>query len=220
MFDQLSHRSKIFAFVIAIVAIFAAPVQAGGGGRVSADQFMNDFGNQAVTLLADQKRNAAERTSAMRQLLTENFDLNYISRFVLSRHWRRASKDERAEFRRLLEDYIVVIYGRRLGNYSGEKLVIGEARAANKSITVVHSHIERPKAPPVMVNWRLRQAEGEWSIVDVTVEGVSMSMTQRAEFSSVIRSSGGKVAGLIAKLRQLTAGIRPAKAKKVAAKAM
>ena len=216
MFDQLSHRWMMFAFVIAIVAIFAAPVQAGGGSRVSADQFMNDFGSQAVRLLADQKRSAVERTSAMRQLLTENFDLNYIRRFVLSRHWRRASNDERAEFRQLLEDYLVVIYGRRLGNYSGEKFVIGDARAVNKAITVVHSHIERPKAPPVKVNWRLRQAEGEWSIVDVIVEGVSMSM----EFSSVIRGSGGKVAGLIAKLRQLTAGIRPAKAKKVAAKAI
>ena len=52
MFDHMSHRWKQLAFVIAVAAIFAAPAQA-GGRNVDADQFMNDFGAQAVRLLAE-----------------------------------------------------------------------------------------------------------------------------------------------------------------------
>ncbi len=34
------------------------------------------------------------------------------------------------------------------------------------------------------------------------VEGVSLAMAQRSEFTSVIRSSGGQISGLLAKLRK------------------
>jgi phospholipid transport system substrate-binding protein len=39
-------------------------------------------------------------------------------------------------------------------------------------------------------------------IVDVYVEGVSLGQTQRSEFASVIRNTGGKVAGLLDEMRR------------------
>jgi len=41
-------------------------------------------------------------------------------------------------------------------------------------------------------------------IVDVLVEGVSMAITQRDEFSAIISQNGGKVDGLLAALRKKT----------------
>jgi phospholipid transport system substrate-binding protein len=46
-----------------------------------------------------------------------------------------------------------------------------------------------------MVDWRVRKADGRFKIVDVHVEGVSMALTEREEFGSVIQRKGG-VAGL------------------------
>jgi len=40
----------------------------------------------------------------------------------------------------------------------------------------------------------------------VIVEGVSMAVTQRSEFASVIQRNGGQVEGLITALRQKTEG--------------
>ena len=45
--------------------------------------------------------------------------------------------------------------------------------------------------------WRVRPIDNSWKIVDVAVEGVSMSATERSEFSSVIDRNGGKVQPLI-----------------------
>ncbi|MGC2203775.1 MAG: ABC transporter substrate-binding protein [Stellaceae bacterium] len=44
---------------------------------------------------------------------------------------------------------------------------------------------------------------------DVSVDGISMAVTQRSEFASVIQHNGGQVQGLIAMLRQKTAGTAP-----------
>ena len=39
-------------------------------------------------------------------------------------------------------------------------------------------------------------------IIDVAIEGISMSVTQRDEFSSVIQRGGGRVEALLASLRE------------------
>ena len=60
--------------------------------------------------------------------------------------------------------------------------------------------------PPAGVDWLLTSQNGAYKISDVIVEGVSMAVTQRSEFASVIQRNGGQVEGLITALRQKTEG--------------
>jgi phospholipid transport system substrate-binding protein len=46
---------------------------------------------------------------------------------------------------------------------------------------------------------------GTYKISDVIVEGISMMVTQRSEFASVVQRNGGQVRGLIAMMRERTA---------------
>jgi len=46
---------------------------------------------------------------------------------------------------------------------------------------------------------------GVYKISDVIVEGVSMSVTQRSEFASVIQRNGGQLRGVIGLMREKTA---------------
>ena len=63
-------------------------------------------------------------------------------------------------------------------------------------------------APPVRVNWRVARKDAMYKIVDVVVEGTSMSNTLRSDFGSIIRQRGNKVSGLIEALREKTATLR------------
>ena len=47
------------------------------------------------------------------------------------------------------------------------------------------------------------------AVRDVAVDGISMAVTQRSEFASVIQRNGGQVQGLIAMLREKTASGAP-----------
>ena len=51
---------------------------------------------------------------------------------------------------------------------------------------------------PIRVDWRVRRGK----VIDVIVEGVSMSVTQRSEFASIIQRNGGKVSALINHLKK------------------
>ena len=51
-------------------------------------------------------------------------------------------------------------------------------------------------------DWRVRAQGNQYLIIDISVEGVSMAVTQRSEFASVIKNHGFE--GLLAALRART----------------
>jgi phospholipid transport system substrate-binding protein len=168
-----------------------------------------DLGNQAIQVLGkDVEPNL--RVTRFRELFRQNFDVPEISRFVLGRYWRLASPQQQQEFIRLFTNYIAFVYANQLSAYNGEKLrVTGSRRAPNGEI-VASEIIRSDGRPPAPVEWVLTPQNGAYKISDVIVEGISMAVTQRSEFASVIQRNGGQLEGLIAALRQKTeaAGLR------------
>jgi len=196
--------SRLTAITVALILV----VCVGGNARsAEADTpalFLEGFGNQAIKLLAETAPGEAKREAEMRRLLNEGFDIEFIGRFVLSRYWRSASEAERAEFRQLFEDYLIAAYGRRFGTYSGEKFVIGQTFPQDDERAVVRSDVVRPSGDTMTVDWRVQRREGKWRVVDIMVEGVSMMVTQRSEFTALLQRENGSIAALNQRLRQLT----------------
>ena len=55
------------------------------------------------------------------------------------------------------------------------------------------SQIVRPNNSKVSIEWHMYQNEkGDLKIYDVVVEGVSMALTQRSEFSGILQQGGVK----------------------------
>jgi phospholipid transport system substrate-binding protein len=137
--------------------------------------------------------------------LKEDFDVPGISRFVLGPYWRGASKEQRHEFQRLLEDYLVRFYGQRFARYGGERLEVTGSRS-DASGALVTSEILRPYGPAITVLWRLDVRDGHYRISDVSVDGVSMALTQRTEFDGIIERNGGQIAALLTTMREDAGG--------------
>lgn len=164
-----------------------------------ASAFMATLADRALTVMRSPEASLAQRESEFRKILARGFDLALIGRFVLGHHWRRLPSAKKTEYQRLFGIYILNSYTSRFGGYSGEKFTIMSARAAGKKDAVVRSRIDRPSGAPVTADWRIRAQGNEYRIIDVTVEGISMAITQRSEFAAMIKSTG--VDGLIAALR-------------------
>jgi phospholipid transport system substrate-binding protein len=77
---------------------------------------------------------------------------------------------------------------------------------------IVSTEIFTPGRPtPLNIDWRLTVDGDNFKMADVIVEGISMMVTERSEFVSVIRRRGGDVGGLLALMREKTAGALPVK---------
>jgi len=71
--------------------------------------------------------------------------------------------------------------------------------------TVVDSKVLRPGSPPVSVAWQVETVNDKAVVTDIIVEGISLVVSQRADFASIIRSQGG-LDGLIKLLKQKVGG--------------
>ena len=170
-----------------------------------ARTFVATLGQQAIQVLGPRVPEA-QRVARFRELFRNDFDLAGIGQFVLGRYWRVATPQEQQDFLGLFHEYLVRAYSARLGQYSGEQFQVLTARQYGAE-TIVSSQILRHGGAPVQVDWYLINGGGRFLITDVYVGGISMKVTQRDEFSAVIQRSGGRVAGLLAELRQkLAAG--------------
>ena len=141
-----------------------------------------------------------QRQARFRELFRDDFDLPGIGQFVLGRYWRVATPQEQRDFLGLFQEYLVRAYSARLGAYGGEPFRVTGVRP-NGEETIVTSEIVRPNSSPIAVDWYLI-GRGPYKITDVYVGGVSMKVTQRDEFASVIQRNGGRVEALITQLRQ------------------
>ena len=187
----------IISLLIALPSLTAAP------NVIAADAsvFMNELWHHAVEVLS-KKLPQTERLARFRELFHADFDGPGIARFVLGRYWRSASEQEQQEFLRLFEDYVVFVYGTRLSNFNGETFKVRSSRT-DESGTVVSSDILGPSGEaPIKVDWRLITDKGAFKINDVVIEGISMLVTQRSEFASVIQRHGGQVGGLLTMMRE------------------
>jgi phospholipid transport system substrate-binding protein len=187
------------------MAIAAGPAAAApDAADAKATAFMNEMWNHALELL-NKKAPAAQRQARFRELFHKDFDSPGIARFVLGRYWRTASPEEQKEFLKLFEDYVVYVYTARLSDFEGEQFKITGARPDQDTI-LVSTDVTTPGAPQALkVDWRLINDDGAYKISDVIVDGVSMLVTQRSEFASVIQRHGGHVQGLITLMREKTA---------------
>jgi phospholipid transport system substrate-binding protein len=188
-------------FVLVATASLAAPPPV---NPADATAFMNQLWSRAVELL-NNKTDPALRQARFRQLFHEDFDAPGIARFVLGRYWRSASEEEQQEFVKLFEDYVVFVYTARLANFGGETFKIRGSRSDGGGVLVSTDVISLGNPSPLRIDWRLVADNGAYKINDFIVEGVSMTVTQRSEFASVVQRNGGRVGSLIALMREKTA---------------
>ncbi len=193
--------AQLFAVLLAVSAIAAsAQVRAAD----DAAGFISDLGQRTVQILAG-KASENEREAKFRAIFEEGFDILAISRFVLGGYWRTASEAQREDFITLFEAYVIRAYAVRFNDYGGEQLKVTVARAEDEDSSMVQSTIARPSgAPPIKVDWRVSKTARGFKITDVVVEGVSMAVTQRQEFASVIQRNGGQIDALLKLLREKT----------------
>ena len=174
----------------------------------SAGSFLTDLTDRAAAQLTEPGLAEAEKKLRFRSLLMEAFDLPEIGRFVLGRYWRRADSAQRSDFLDAFEAVMLHRLGPLLSKYSGEKLEIGATRLnkSNPEFITVKSKLRRTKGEPIHVDWRIRKYDGGYKIVDIVAEGVSVAVSLRSEYVSVLKRNGGDVDALTRVLHEKAKG--------------
>ena len=130
-------------------------------------------------------------------ILMPHIDFIASSKWVLGKHWRRASKDQKLEFIRQFRALLLRFYSSALAEYlttntvSEDMFIFLPLRGDTdtKKVTV-HSEIHAPSGNIIPIKYRIHLTKKGWKVYDVSIEGVSMITTYRTSFASEIKQKG------------------------------
>ncbi len=184
MFDRRLLFLLVMLFLPAGVQPASATTKAG------AVQHIQLLGEQAFGALQRGDMSLEKREAVLADILSRGFALPLIARFVLGRYWRSATPEQRDSYVDLFGRFVIKSYSRHLGGFAGSSFDIVGAEPIGKSDFLVTTILHRKSGSPFKAGWRVRLIDDKHKIIDVMVEGISMAVSQRQEFGSVLKRNG------------------------------
>jgi phospholipid transport system substrate-binding protein len=194
----------MFRLSTALFVLFLFPsVASAQTDPQAAARFISELGDKAVEVLQDQSTTLESREERLRGIVAESMDISTIGEFAVGKSWDRASQDEKEEYMELFSVYLLQIYTQRLGGYTGQTLQIDSSSAYKGRDAVVETTIVQEGSDNINVKWLVRDSDGDSTkgmrILDVIVDGKSLALAQRKEFTNIIARE--KMSGLLNLLR-------------------
>ena len=203
----LAYRAMVAMRVLSpylFAAIFVI-ASAGAHAAAPAEAFVQQNIEKSYAILNDSALSPRQRADQFRALLTGIMDAKRVALFTLGQYGRMASNAEIDDFANAFPDFVAALIQHDLAGNPGENLTVtGSVVRAPDDVIVTTSLAGSPRGngAPIRMGFRIRKdANGADTLVDLQVEGVSMAMTQRSDFSSWLQQHHGDVRALSQELR-------------------
>jgi phospholipid transport system substrate-binding protein len=130
-------------------------------------------------------------------------DLPEMSKRVLPPQvWNNATPAQRAQFQREFTTTVIRTYASALTSYKDQTIQFYPVRGGYQGLNTVevNSEISGSEGEPVRVSYRLINRNGAWRLYDMSVEGIDMLESFRAQFADIL--SQGNMELLLQRLSQ------------------
>jgi len=200
--------NKMLHWVAAAALGFGLITQPAMAQEVPANEFVEKFSNDVLAeikarkqeLLADPKKLDA----LIDQKVMPNVNFRKMTQLVVGRPWREATPAQREQITTEFRTLLVKSYSGALSQVGDQTLQVDRLRARPEDTDViVNSRVIQKGAPPVDLAYRVEKKDGKWLIYDLSVLGLWLVDSYKAQFGTVLSSSG--VEGLIQTLKTLNA---------------
>lgn len=164
---------------------------------MTPEQVVSGLANATMDAIADAGTAESDAIGTVTDLVQEAFDLPTLARFTLDDYWQDTPPGQRSAFQDALGRHIAVTTIRRFQAFERAPLQLLGSRSVGDTDTLLGTQATRRDGSTARLVWRLRPADGGWRVVDIVLDGVSLSLTSRDEFTAFLRRHDGAVAALI-----------------------
>lgn len=168
-----------------------------------AEDFVKNITKQGIEEIINSDVSQAEKDQRFAKLFNEYLDLDFIGRFVLGRYWKTATPKQRTEFVDVYRELNIKTWSKRFDEFKGKTFVFnGTSPSSSENQIFVNSVVPMDQGAPAKVVWRVKETNGQFKVVDIIIENVSLAITARNEYTAYIRKSPNGIDGLISDLKK------------------
>lgn len=168
-----------------------------------AEDFVKNITKQGIEEIINSDVTQAEKDQRFAKLFNEYLDLDFIGRFVLGRYWKTATPKQRSEFITVYRELNIKTWSKRFDEFKGKIFIFnGTTPSSSQNQIFVNSTVPMDQGAPAKVVWRVKETNGQFKVVDIIIENVSLAITARNEYTTYIRKSPDGIEGLINDLKK------------------
>ncbi len=153
-----------------------------------------------IAIAGDKADDDQTKKQRLATILIQEVDFEAVSRRVVSKTWRKASDDEKQQFKKQFLKIMVDTYYALLRDYSNEEVLYTKEQLKKTKYAIVDTQIisGNKKIP---VRYRMIKNSDGWKIYDFIPEGISIVSTYKNNYSSILKKKG--MQGLLADMVKL-----------------
>jgi phospholipid transport system substrate-binding protein len=131
------------------------------------------------------------RYQHLESVLDQSLDLVFMAQKSVGRHWKDLDKEQQRKLLDTFRRFTIANYAGRFDGWSGQSFeTLGQEDSTHGTV-IVRTQLVDPEGEDVHLNYRLRESDGTWRIIDVYLNGtVSELALRRSENSSLISRDG------------------------------
>lgn len=140
------------------------------------------------------------RYDQLEPVIRATFDMLFISKTVLSKHWGTLNEGQRSKFVETFTKLGIATYAANFDSFSGERFKEISEKEVSGGRILIQTHLIKSDGGKVQLDYLLHRTESEWRVVNVIAEGVSDLALKRADYSNFLKNKSFEA--LIAKLNE------------------
>ena len=149
-----------------------------------------DLSASVMSTLGDDALSARQKRDQFKTALKESVDWTIVPKLVLARNWKGFSEDQRARFVEVFQQHLVHTYWSNTDSFSLRAIDVQRGREESNGDWSVVTQFKLEGSSSAVAYRMRKDGAGNWMIIDVLVEGVSLVANFRSQFNSLLSSEG------------------------------
>jgi phospholipid transport system substrate-binding protein len=201
MLKRLSALCAVAAFCTLLVPV-------GARATPATEAFIQHNFDKGYLILNSPSLSEAQRREQFRTFLLDLAASRRIALFTLGPYAAGAAPADADAFVEAFTNYSVAVYEKGLNRYQGQALRVTGSSDRATDDSVVRAELVSPNRSNgqlIKVAVRVRQDEsGAPTVTDIQIEGVSLAITERDDFTAYLQQHKGSVPELSRRLNTLS----------------
>lgn len=195
---------RALTLLTAVCVGLALPARA----AAPAESFVQQNIDKGYAILNDISLSSEDRGAKFRALLKSIMDSRRVALFTLGVYARSASPAQIDDFANAFSEFVTAVMQHDIAGNPGQTLTVTGSVVRAPDDVIVNAKLTgsaRSNGAPIDLGFRIRKDDhGADTVVDLQVQGVSMALSQRSDFTAWLQQHHGNVPALTAELASRT----------------
>ena len=122
------------------------------------------------------------------QTINNNFAGTGIAKFVAGEAWKSAKQETKKEYIKYFKRHLALNIASMMQGYSNQKYELSKSKIDQKNKIILIDMEIFSETGSVVVTWRVKESKGRYFVIDLIVADISLVVTKRSEFNSMLKS--------------------------------